>query len=94
MAVSLSDELKAAVDARPGEPVPVVDDRTNREYVLVPVERYELLEACVESDYEKDRAEWQAAGLAAFWRAGWNDPSMDVYDNYDENLGKLRGEPG
>jgi hypothetical protein len=22
-------------------------------------------------------------------RAGWDDPEMDAYDNYDENLNKL-----
>ncbi len=41
MALELSRELQKAVDGAGGEPVRVVDPRTQRAFVLVPAERYQ-----------------------------------------------------
>ena len=72
MAVPLTDEMKAAIDANAGMPVAYTDDRTNEEYVLVRADRYELLRAFTESDYEADRDEWQAAGMEVLNRIDWD----------------------
>jgi hypothetical protein len=40
MALELTRKQQQAVDAASGEPVPVVDPRTHRAFVLVPAERY------------------------------------------------------
>ena len=41
MKLELNREQQRAVDAAGGEPVPVVDPRTRRAFVLVPAERYQ-----------------------------------------------------
>jgi hypothetical protein len=40
---TLPDDLRRAADARPGEPVHVLDPATNRRFVLLPAEVYDRL---------------------------------------------------
>jgi hypothetical protein len=86
MSLELSAEQQAAVDARPGQAVPVLDPRSNAAYWLVPVPA-----DVVDDDRIED---WYPAIFESLGRAGWDDPAMDVYNNYEENYRKLYGEPG
>lgn len=40
-------------------------------------------------DGDFDPQELYQLSQEALAAAGWNDPSMDVYDNYDENYRKI-----
>ncbi len=50
-------------------------------------EDYKRLRALVEDDF--NIRDTYAAQFASAMRAGWNDPAMDDYDNYDEAYRKL-----
>lgn len=78
----LTAEQAGTLDAPDQTPVRVVDPRTRREYVLVPVDEYNRLAA----DYddtgftreELDLQRWQIGHDIL----GWDD--MDVYDQLPE----------
>lgn len=88
----LSDAQKVALDANPDAPLPVVDDRTDTPYVIISAAWLERLKEMIPDDGDHDLSEWYPAVFASFGRAGWDDPVMDEYNDYDENLRKLRGE--
>jgi len=79
----LTQEQQYALDADGGAPPCVIDPRTNAVYVLVPKARYEQLKPLIETDDDL-RNTYSAQGESA-GRAGWDDPVMDDYNNYDEN---------
>jgi hypothetical protein len=94
MSILLSPEQQSAIDARPGEPVAVLDERTNTAFMLVPADVYERLTAVPEyDDSDHPMSDWYPAISESFGRAGWDDPIMDEYNNYEENYRKLHGEP-
>ena len=76
---TLTDAQRAALAARPASPVEVEDARTRARYLLVPVGRGSGAE---EGTAEFDPADAYAA-LTATFAAGWSDPAMDAYDDYD-----------
>ncbi|MEX0612157.1 MAG: hypothetical protein WD229_08545 [Pirellulales bacterium] len=83
MATNLSEELQRALRDQGDGPVEVVDPGTNRTYFLIPREQYERLKPLFEDDPmtpEEQRHLLREAGR----RAGWDDPAMDAYDDYDE----------
>jgi hypothetical protein len=86
MIAKLSSELQQAVHEQTG-PISVVDLATNRLYVLISREQYERLRPVFEAEplttLEQERLLSDAGR-----RAGWNDPEMDAYDNYDEQRSK------
>jgi hypothetical protein len=86
MNVELSEEQRQALDAQPGQPLRVVDPRTQKAYVLIPAEVYDRIEAPLDED---DLRGTYPAQMESALRAGWDDPAMDDYNNYDENLKKL-----
>ena len=51
----------------PGEFTRWVDPETGQEYVLVPAEQYQKFKAVID-------------GISR--RAGWDDPALDVYEQY------------
>ena len=57
----------------------VVDTQTNRIYVLVSEEAYERMQALLTAE-RLTRPEREALLRAAGWRAGWDDPEMEIYD--------------
>ena len=82
--IALSKEIQQAVRAAKEEPVRLVDPETNAEYVVVPVETFELMRKGVYYDDSPITEEEQTALLIEFGlRAGWDDPEMDVYNDLD-----------
>jgi hypothetical protein len=82
--VTLSEPQRDAVKALGGQPVPVVDDRTNEFYYLISAEQFEKIrQALVEESFEARELYPLIAKTAA--QAGWADPQMDDYDRYDES---------
>jgi hypothetical protein len=83
VALRLTTEQRAALGALPeAEAIPVFDPGDNRAYFLVPAEIYERL---------RNPASNEAIALEPLYplmdevaaREGWNDPDMDVYNQFD-----------
>ena len=63
----------------------VIDPETRAEYVLVRKELYERLRTLVYNDGEWTDDELRHQLAKSSEANGWNEPSMDAYDRYDEN---------
>jgi hypothetical protein len=86
MIVELTEAQRQALEERPDEPLRLIDPRTRRAYVLLPADVYARLLAQPEEDELSDT---YAAQMESALRAGWDDPAMDDYNNYEENFRKL-----
>jgi hypothetical protein len=64
--IELNEEQLKVLDARAEEPPAVIDPRNRETFVLVRREVYEQMRLWMES----------------FNRAGWDDPALDVYEEY------------
>ena len=81
--VTLSESQRQIVKSLPGQPVPVVDEETQRIYYLISAEQFEQVRTLfTEEPFEPRELYPHVAKTAA--TAGWADPSMDDYDRYDE----------
>lgn len=87
MMANLTTEQLQLIAAHADQPIRLLDPESKRAYVLLPAEVYERLKVLLEDDYQL-RDTYPAQFQAAF-RAGWGDPSMDDYNNYEENYRKL-----
>jgi hypothetical protein len=87
MIPKLTPEMREALLQTTGQPVTVEDDQTHLHYVLLPVDicrRVQLLFG----DELFDVADTYAAQNAVAGAAGWDDPDMAVYDDYDSHRPK------
>lgn len=82
MTPKLTDEMRQALEA--GGPITVEDGQTHLKYVLIPFPIYQRLSALFADD-RFDVTDTYAAQSAAAGASGWDDPEMDVYDDYDAN---------
>jgi hypothetical protein len=82
MMPNLSDEQRSAIEQQAGGPSYVVDPVKHTEYVLIPAEVYQRVRALLETE-EFDLRETYAAQDQSLGAAGWNDPAMDAYNDYD-----------
>ena len=79
---TLPAELQEMVEHSGDTPVRVVDPRTQRVYVLIADEQFDRLRSLL--DMEPLTIDQQQIAIAdAGKRAGWDDPEMDAYDQYD-----------
>jgi hypothetical protein len=87
MAPILTPEQQGALDAQPNVPLRVIDPRNQAVYVLLSAEQYGKVKALFENgDY--DLRETYPAQMESAMRAGWGDPAMDAYNDYDANRGQ------
>jgi hypothetical protein len=82
MATEITREQRQAVEASHGSPIDIVDPKTDTHYVLMRAETYDRLKHLFDSDPLSDEERRQLL-LEAGKRAGWDDPSMDVYNDLD-----------
>ena len=82
MSLELSNDQKQALDTS-GTPLKLVDLRTGNVYVLVK----ETVFARVQALFAEDLGDTYAAQLETAMRAGWDDPVMDEYNDYDRHRG-------
>ena len=87
MTLPLTEEQRRAIAANQGEPVRLIDPKTNAVFVLMRADEYERVRSLLEDDF--DVRDTYAAQFASAMRAGWGDSAMDDYDNYDEAYRKL-----
>lgn len=80
----LTEQIRQALDAERGQPVKIVDEQTSRVYYVITAEQFETVRALfAEGDF--DPLEIYPLISKTAGDVGWNDPAMDVYDNYDEH---------
>ena len=84
MTVKLSDELRTAVYAHPGEPLELIDEQTHLAYMLVPADEFQRLQTATDDEL----GDTYPAQVESAMQAGWNDPRMDEYDDYDAHRGQ------
>jgi hypothetical protein len=84
--IELTPEQQKQVDA--GQAVEVTDAQTARGYVLLRKETFERLKGSLydSSDAADDELRFLLSRAAA--GNGWDEPGMDAYDRYDEELSK------
>ncbi len=78
MSLELSNDLRQAVDME-GTPLKMVDPRTGTVYVLVDEDVFQRLQPLTGDDL----SETYRAQIESAMRAGWDDPIMDEYSDYD-----------
>jgi len=82
MVTKLTTEQRDDLNQHGNKPVPVIDPVTNAVYFLVSSDIFDRLRD-VFGDEAADVRETYASQSAVAGRAGWDDPEMNVYDNYD-----------
>jgi hypothetical protein len=85
----LTEEQRRKLREGKGEPITLIDPDTEQVYVLVRAEVYERLKRLVYDDSPPTDEEKRRQLAESGKRAGWDDPEMDIYDDYDQNLKKL-----
>jgi len=80
MSLQFSNDQWQAVDAE-GTPLKMVDPRTGNTYVLIEQAIFEKLQ----SIFDGDLADTYSAQVESAMRAGWDDPVMDEYNDYDRH---------
>lgn len=80
--IVLSKEIQKAIKDAQEDPVRLVDPETNVEYVVLPVETFELMrKGRYDDDGPLTEEERRYILIQAGLRAGWDDPEMDVYND-------------
>jgi hypothetical protein len=83
MTTKLPDDLRQAIEKEGGSPVRLVDIATNIHYVLMRADQYENLSALIAEGEEFDPRELYPVMAKSAAAAGWDDPDLDVYNDYD-----------
>jgi hypothetical protein len=82
MTPKLSTELRAALQEQQGLPLTVEDEVTHLHYVLLPLALFQRMQTPLSrTEIDVNSAASEQSIVAGI--AGWNDPAMDVYDQYD-----------
>jgi hypothetical protein len=84
--IELTDRQREALTN--GE-VRVADPKTGEQYVILRAEIFERLQRLLLDDGDWTPEEELRLLIQSGKQAGWDDPSMDVYDDYDANRAKL-----
>lgn len=86
MSSELPPDLRDAVHRLHGKPLHLIDPDTNTSYVLIPASQYHPAQDSVRDD---ELSETDPAQVASALAAGWDDPEMSEYDDYDANRRRL-----
>jgi len=76
---TITPELRIAIEQAGGQPVKLTDPETNSVYIIVRAEVYERM-CALRDDFDIRDAYPLMDQVAA--REGWDDPSMDIYNEY------------
>jgi hypothetical protein len=78
----LTEELRQAIREHPDKPVRLTDPTTQQSFVLLRAELYDRLKALLYEDSELVLEEAYLLLDEAAARAGWDDPAMDIYNDF------------
>lgn len=87
MSPVLTAEQLQAIHANPNNAVRAIDPESNESYVIVRADVFEKMQQILNDDYRL--SDTYVAQIQSAMRAGWSDPAMDDYNNYDDNYQKL-----
>jgi hypothetical protein len=87
--MELTEEQRQKIREANAESIVLTDPETKQEYVLLRADVYERLTCLVYADSPPTEEEKRRQLAESGKRAGWEDPEMDVYDDYDANRKKL-----
>ncbi len=80
---TMTPELRRAIAEGGGQPTRLDDPETNISYVLIRADEFEKLQALLtEEGHVRDH---YPSIDRIFGNEWWNDPAMDLYDDYDAN---------
>jgi hypothetical protein len=80
MTLKLTDDQRQAIEGLGGKPLYLVD-ATNNRYVLLRADQYEKFQALLGGD-DLDPRDMDPL-IDEVMKEDWEDPAMDVYDDYD-----------
>jgi len=80
MSIELTEDLRTAVESA-GTPIKIVDPQSGQVYVLVKESAF----ARWQSLLVEELSETYPAQIESALRAGWNDPAMGEYNDYDRH---------
>ena len=86
--IELNDEQRQAVSEYPDEPLRLMDATTQQAYVLVQAEVYDRLKGLLYEDGEYPTSESYPLVDEVLAKEGWDDPIMDVYDDFAAKEGQ------
>lgn len=82
--ITISEELRQAVQDSKENLVRLVDPETNAEYVVLPAKTFDQLqEGLIYDDSPLTEEERSALLVELGLKIGWDDPEMDVYNELD-----------
>jgi hypothetical protein len=81
MNIELTEEQSKAIEQTRDQPPCVTDPRTHKTYVLVGADLFERMKSLVGDGYAL--SDTYRAQMDSAMKAGWNDPAMNDYNNYD-----------
>ena len=87
MATQLTPQQHADLEQHGDKPMQILDPIDQKVYFLVAGEVFEKLKALF-NDEAFDIRETYVEQSAVAGRSGWDDPEMDLYDNYDAHRPK------
>jgi hypothetical protein len=87
MTTKLTDDLRQALEQEGSNPVYLVDATTNANYVIMRADQYEKVKALFEEE-EFNPRELYPLVERSLLKAGWDDPAMDEYNDYDTHRSK------
>ena len=82
---AITPEIRQAIDNAGEKPVEITDPETNSVYIIVRAEVYRRMRLFCEELEIRDAYPMMDQVAA---REGWDDPSMDVYNEYQPPLEK------
>jgi len=82
MSIELTQEQSKALEQAGAAPASVTDPRTQKSYVLLGKDVFERIKSLIPSE-DYSLADTYRAQVDSAIQAGWNDPVMDEYNDYD-----------
>lgn len=84
--IELTEEQRRLLET--GKAVDVTDPKTAQQYVVLQKEVYERVRRLLYDDSEWSEDELRLHLARSAKDNGWDEPTMDAYDRYDEELCK------
>jgi hypothetical protein len=82
---TIPSEIRQAIEQAGDAPVQLTDPETNAAYVIIRAEVYERMRALCD---DLDLRELYPMMNEVAARDGWDDPAMDIYNDYQPPPGK------
>jgi hypothetical protein len=78
----LTEQMRKALAAENGQPIKLVDDQTKQLYYVITAEQFDAVRALI-AEGDSDPRELYPLIAKTAAEAGWDDPAMDEYNDYD-----------